>query len=57
LADEFGYHFLNLHPRFTDAAGELRADFTMDGLHVTEPGYQVWRSELEKTMGWNLPGR
>lgn len=56
LADEFGYHFLDLHSRFTNAAGELKSEFTADGLHLTEPGYRVWLLEVEKTMGWRLPG-
>jgi lysophospholipase L1-like esterase len=57
LAAEFGYHFLDLHHLFTDAGGELKSEFTADGLHLTEPGYQVWRSEVEKAMGWSTAGK
>ncbi len=56
LAAEFGYRFLDLQPRFTDSGGELKSEFTSDGLHLTAPGYQVWRSEVEKAMGWSTAG-
>ena len=57
LAAEFGYHFVDLHHLFTDAGGELKSEFTADGLHLTEPGYHVWRAEVEKTMGWTTAGK
>jgi lysophospholipase L1-like esterase len=57
LAAEFSYDFLDLHRLFTDASGELKPEFTADGLHLTEPGYQVWRSEVEKAMGWSTPAK
>lgn len=52
LAAEFGYDFLNLHPLFTDAQGELKAEFTADGLHLNEAAYRVWRVEVIRVMGW-----
>lgn len=57
MAREFGYHYLDLHPLFTDASGELKAAYTNDGLHLTEPGYEVWRAEVEKILGWGTPAR
>ncbi len=38
-----GHTWVNLHPAFCDADGNLRADFTNDGLHLLAPGYMVWR--------------
>lgn len=38
-----GLTWVNLNPAFCDAAGNLRADFTNDGLHLLAPGYMVWR--------------
>ncbi len=38
-----GLTWVNLHPAFCDADGNLRADFTNDGLHLLAPGYLVWR--------------
>ena len=52
MAREFGYHYLDLHSLFTDDAGELKAAYTNDGLHLTEPGYEVCAPEIEKTLGW-----
>ena len=53
LATEFGCDYLNLHDLMTDANGELKADFTVEGLHLKEPAYLVWREQILKTMGWN----
>lgn len=47
IAQAEGVYFLDLHPLFTDAQGNLRADFTTDGLHLNRQGYLVWRSALQ----------
>lgn len=47
IAQTEGVYFLDLHPLFTDAQGNLRADFTTDGLHLNRQGYLVWRSALQ----------
>lgn len=47
IAEESGIHFLDLHPLFTDAQGNLRPDLTTDGLHLSTQGYLVWRSALQ----------
>ncbi|MGV3719741.1 MAG: GDSL-type esterase/lipase family protein [Actinomycetota bacterium] len=49
---EYGYDFLNLHPLFTDAQGELKAELTADGLHLNEAAYRVWRAEIIRVLGW-----
>lgn len=38
-----GLTWVNLHPAFCDADGNLRAEFTNDGLHLLAPGYFTWR--------------
>ena len=38
-----GLTWVNLHPAFCDADGNLRADFTNAGLHLLAPGYMTWR--------------
>ena len=53
LATEFGCSFIDLHALMRDDKGSLKAEFTRDGLHLTEPGYLVWREEILKTMKWN----
>jgi lysophospholipase L1-like esterase len=53
LAPEYGGTFLDLHALMRDADGQLKAEFTEDGLHLTEPAYRVWREEVLKTLKWN----
>jgi lysophospholipase L1-like esterase len=53
LAKESGADYIDLHSKMTDDKGELKKDFTRDGLHLLAPGYAVWKIEIEKTMGWS----
>lgn len=46
ICAEAGARYLDLHPLFVDANGNLRADLTTDGLHLNGNGYLVWRSAL-----------
>lgn len=43
LAAEKGIRWINLYPYFCDNEGNLRKDFTNDGLHLLGPAYLVWR--------------
>jgi len=52
LADEFGYPFVDLHALTVDDVGELKAEFTNDGLHLNAAGYQPWKAEIERLMRW-----
>jgi lysophospholipase L1-like esterase len=52
LSAEFGYDFIDLHKLMVDEKGELKAELTHDGLHITEAGYVLWRGEVLKKMGW-----
>jgi lysophospholipase L1-like esterase len=52
LAKEFDYDYIDLHSKMTDDKGELKKEFTNDGLHLKEPGYKIWKAEIEKSMGW-----
>jgi lysophospholipase L1-like esterase len=42
-----GVKFLDLYPLFTNSKGNLRQEFTTDGLHLNREGYIVWRSALQ----------
>ncbi|MBV6625737.1 MAG: G-D-S-L family lipolytic protein [Rivularia sp. (in: Bacteria)] len=42
--------YLNLYPLFADKQGNLRSNFTTDGLHLNPDGYLVWSSALQLTM-------
>ena len=50
LAAESGDTYLDLHPAMSDEKGELKAEFTGDGVHLTKPGYDAWLKELQATV-------
>ena len=39
--------FVDLAPLFADQNGDLRMEFSTDGLHLAPRGYEVWRSILQ----------
>lgn len=41
-----GGGFLDIHAFFVDDRGELRSELTTDGIHLSDRGYEVWRSLL-----------
>jgi lysophospholipase L1-like esterase len=47
IATQAGVYFLDLHPLFTNAQGDLRPELSTDGLHLSSQGYLVWRTALE----------
>jgi lysophospholipase L1-like esterase len=53
LAAESGCGFIDLHPLMADDEGRLKAEFTNDGLHLTDAAYLVWRAEILKAMQWD----
>jgi len=42
LAHERKLAFIDLHPHFCDARGELRAALSNDGIHLGPRGYAQW---------------
>ncbi|HEY4336394.1 MAG TPA: GDSL-type esterase/lipase family protein [Puia sp.] len=50
LATQYHITLVDLHPHFLDKDGKLNADYTMDGLHLNEKGYQVWKSVLKSYL-------
>lgn len=47
VAREEDILYLDLHSLFTNVDGNLRPDFSTDGLHLNSQGYLVWRSALQ----------
>jgi lysophospholipase L1-like esterase len=47
IASQTGVKYLDLHPLFANQQGNLRSEFTTDGLHLSPPGYIVWRTALQ----------
>jgi len=42
--------FLDLNPKLADAAGTLFEGMTVDGLHPSLKGYEVWAAGLEPIL-------
>ncbi len=42
--------YLDLYADFTDAAGNLRADLTTDGLHLSAQGYATWQIAVQQPL-------
>ncbi len=50
LAAEAGGTYLDLHPVMEDEKGELKAEFTGDGVHLNEEAYKVWLKKLQEVV-------
>jgi lysophospholipase L1-like esterase len=48
IAKEEGANYLNIYSWFTDMEGNMRPELTTDGLHLSQEGYDVWRSALQQ---------
>ena len=46
LAEAHDMTYVDLHSAFADETGMLRAEYSYDGLHLTELGYQAWQELL-----------
>ncbi|KAA6435327.1 GDSL family lipase [Rufibacter glacialis] len=40
--------YINLHPVFADANGQLKKEYSLDGIHVTDGAYPVWVQYLKE---------
>jgi lysophospholipase L1-like esterase len=47
IANQQDIQYLNLHPLFTNKQGDMRREFSTDGLHLNSQGYTVWRTALQ----------
>lgn len=47
IANQQGIQYLNLHPLFTNKQGDMRREFSTDGLHLNPQGYLIWRTALQ----------
>ena len=47
LAEKYGYTFVDMYtPLFDETTGEICADYTTDGAHLTHAGYQIFTDTL-----------
>lgn len=49
LCREENVHYMDLHPLFIEE-GQLREDYTFDGVHLTDTGYKRWIKELDRFL-------
>lgn len=47
IAARFNFTFVDIHAAFTDKDGQLHAQYSNDGLHLNEAGYQRWVKVLK----------
>jgi len=50
LARKQGVTYLNIHKKFSNKKGELKADLTYDGLHLNKNGYLFWSKIIKKKV-------
>ena len=50
LADEFGFHFIDINDGLKDANGELQAEHTRDGIHFDAAAYRTVFDRLKKYL-------
>lgn len=50
LADTYGFHFINLVPHFVDNKGHLRSEFTVDGIHLNNLGYETYLNQIRHLL-------
>ncbi|MBH8556187.1 G-D-S-L family lipolytic protein [Nostocaceae cyanobacterium CENA357] len=50
IANEEKANYLNIYSWFTDFEGNMRPELTTDGLHLSQDGYDVWRSALQQVQ-------
>lgn len=48
FALEFGIIYVNLHSIVSDKDGNLKADFTSDGIHLNGSAYLTWKKAIEE---------
>lgn len=50
LAEKYSAAFIDLTDKLADEKGNLRADYTFDGLHLSAKGYEVTTKEIVKLL-------
>jgi lysophospholipase L1-like esterase len=48
LAQTYNDPYIDLTKYFSDKDGRLPAEYTVDGLHLNEKGYAIWRDQIQK---------
>ena len=49
LAEKYKCEWMNIYPLFVNADGYLKNDLSVDGLHLNQSGYNIWKNVLYKS--------
>ena len=50
IAADFGCLFMDVYKPFADTNGLLREEYSRDGLHLNDAGYQLWGALIDKML-------
>ncbi|NUN08421.1 MAG: hypothetical protein HUU54_04520 [Ignavibacteriaceae bacterium] len=50
VSEKHNSGYIDLHPVFRSSSGELKKEFTYDGLHLNEAGYRAWAEYLRPIL-------
>ena len=50
IANDYGFIFIDINPSFADQNGELKEEFTTDGLHLSEAGYLNYKDQIQRKL-------
>lgn len=51
LARQYGYQYLDLHTLMKDSTGQLKPEYSSDGIHLKPAAYEVWKQEIDRVLG------
>ena len=52
VARKHGLKYINLHPAFCDKNGEMKVEYSNDGVHPNRAGYEVWARLVARSLKW-----
>ena len=47
LAEKYGMSYIDVHPLLADGNGQLKSEYTTDGLHLNPIAYEIWSEALK----------
>jgi lysophospholipase L1-like esterase len=47
---QHSYSFIQLHDHFALEDGKMNMDYSTDGVHLNEAGYQVWKDLIQNKL-------
>lgn len=56
IADKRQVNYLNLYSHFANEEGNLKPEYTQDGIHLSAAGYELWEQILSGASGPGTPG-